>query len=746
MQGLASALDELITRIGLDEDDLAMRSRFLDIRDEDRARMNAAAPALAQAHRVFVERLYRHLDGFEPLARILRDGGTVERLKGRQETYYRQLWEGPYDEAYLRDRLHIGLVHHRVGIGLKCYMGAYRLYLDEMIDTLLPASPACETLRSLVKAVFFDMALTADIYAAAQSRALEHSEARHARALRGANDGIWDWDVDGDHCYFSRRWSEMLGFDDEGLGGASDHWFNRVHPDDLPGLRQAIREHLDGHSPSLRHEYRIRKRNGQYLWVLVRGVLDLSSGSRRLAGSQSDISQAKEIEQQLRHAARHDPLTGLANRARLDELLTQCAARQRRAQARTAAVLFVDLDRFKLINDSLGHAVGDQVLVEVARRLQGCLRQGDHLVRFGGDEFVAVLGDLGGLEDAERIAQRMLDSLRPPLEVYDPPLAVGASIGIATLGEGAAATALQDADLALYRAKLAGKGRFARYASGLRDVAEHQLGLESALARGLEQAAFELHYQPICRIDDQAPRMVGVEALLRWRHGGRLVPPGEFIPALEESGGIVEVGDWVLRESCRQTRLWQVAGHPSLYCSVNLSSRQLDVPGFAERVATILRETGLPPASLVLEITESLLMQDSAENLASLRALAAMGVRLALDDFGTGYSSLAYLARFPLHILKVDRSFLAGAPGARELSTICRAIIGLGNSLGLQVIAEGVEAPAHQHFLRREGCAHAQGYWFSRPCPAAELEALLNGRESLDGSAAPASSLRSHGA
>lgn len=535
------------------------------------------------------------------MARILQNPSALGRLKHRQSQYYHQLWESPFDEQYLRERLYIGLVHHKVGIGVKWYMGAYRLYLDEMLQALVPSGEGLEVFRSLLKTVFFDMGLAADIYTAAQYSALEQSEARFSRALRGANDCIWEWDLETDRFYVSRRWAEMLGCFHDSLGDSRATWLNRVHQDDLPGLHQAINDHLSGASPSLYYEYRARKQNGQYLWVLIRGVTDHASGSQRMAGSLTDISRNKEAEYQLLHAARHDPLTGLANRTRLDELLKQAMQRRCKPGVRMTAVLFVDLDRFKVINDSLGHAVGDKVLVEVAERLQRCLRPGDHLIRFGGDEFVALLNDLACLEDAELVAQRMLDCLLHPIHVDERPLVVSASIGIAPLGTEDDANALQAADLALYRAKSQGKAQFARFSTDMRNAADRQLELESNLRQALALDQFEVYYQPICRIDQHTPQLKGVEALLRWHSEGRLISPGEFIPILEDSGLIVPVGEWILRDACRQTRAWQLDGHPELYCSVNLSSRQLHELDFATRLADILRETDLPPTSLILD-------------------------------------------------------------------------------------------------------------------------------------------------
>jgi diguanylate cyclase (GGDEF)-like protein/PAS domain S-box-containing protein len=726
---------ELLQHIGLDRAEICQRLRFLDWSHADGERLRRRSAQALPAHAQFLERLYRRLGEFAEPAALLGKPATIERLKHNQGTYYRRLWQGPYDRDYVLDRLRIGWVHQKIGVDLSWYLGAYRLYLQQMLASLLGDHPACASFASLLKAVFFDIGLALDTYSAAQRKALQDSEARFARALRGANDGLWDWHVDHDQLYLSERWASMLELQRESLGSSSAGWFARVHADDLDSLHRAIEAHLQGATPSLHHEYRIRRQDGSYLWVLVRGVAErIAPGQRRMAGSQTDISQRRAAQEQLQHAARHDPLTGLANRARLDELLRLAAQRHNRPGAREAALLFIDLDRFKLINDSLGHQVGDQVLVAVAERLSLCLRPGDHLVRFGGDEFVALLDDLACVGDAERVAQRMLDSLHLPLQVQAQVLLVSASIGIAALSEeNAGLDSLQAADLALYRAKAAGKAQFARYSAELQSQAQHQLELQNALGQALAREEFSLCYQPICRIDRGQPYLVGVEALLRWRHQGRTVAPQEFIPGLEESGAILAVGDWVLRQACAQVRRWHLAGQQRLRCSVNLSSRQLQQADFAARVADILRESGLPPASLVLEITESQLMQDSAQTLACLRELASLGIQLALDDFGTGYSSLGYLKRFPLHILKVDKSFISGTPEDIDSRLIGRAIIGLGLSLGLEVVAEGVERGEHLDFLRAEGCRLAQGYWLSRPRPAAELERLFSAADCCEG-------------
>lgn len=725
-------LGALLQRVGLGPDKILTRKRLLQWQASDALRLKGVAvEELEPAHRIFVDKLYKHLADFGQPSAMQGDQAGLSHIKERQQEYYRRLWSGPYERSYVRNRLLVGLVHQRVGVDLEWYLGAYRLYLSEMLRNLLGDGEQQALYDSLLKIVFFDMILAIDTYSAAQRQALEDSEARLNRALRGSEDGIWEWDVEQDQLHLSERWTAMLMMSAQSVY-CSRSWFERVYPDDLSGLREAIADHLSGRKPSLVHEYRIRTDNEDYLWVLVRGVAErCEQGRLRMSGSQTDISARKAVEACLRHAARHDALTGLANRLHLEELLKDA---QQRPSGRAAALLFVDLDRFKLINDSLGHSAGDQVLVQVAQRLLRCLRPGDHLARFGGDEFVALLGDLACEADAERVAQRMLVALREPLQLGERTLSVSASIGIAPLRQGEQAlNALQAADLALYRAKSAGKDQFALFCDSLLLKATRQLELESALAQALTRREFALHYQPVCRVEHGQPYLVGVEALLRWRFSDKPVVPNEFIPVLEESREIVRVGEWVLREACCQVRRWQQAGQSQLYCAVNLSIRQLQQPGFVDLVARVLRETGLPPQSLLLEITETLLMQDSEMLLSSLHEIAALGVRLALDDFGTGYCSLGYLKRYPLHVLKVDRSFIAAAPDDADSVAISRAVIGLGQSLGLAVVAEGVERFDQVAFLVAEGCQMVQGYWFSPPKPAAELQQLFDRKQCVDG-------------
>ena len=727
-----TVLKPVFDKLGLDASGLQQRLHFLDWSNADGERLRRIASFGEQASHEFVEALYERLKQYPETQGILRGEGLVDRLKHSQRGCYSRLFCGEIDQRYLEERVRIGHIHEQVGVELKWYLGAYRMYLSRMLgnwfdDLSVEQRSRLADFDSLLKIVFFDMSLAADAYIDAEHRALEASEARYAHALRGANDGIWDWDLQQDQLYVSERWASMLGLTQAQVGQRSMHWFERVHPDDQAGLQAAIQQHLQGGSPWIRHEYRLRRSDGSYLWVLTRGVVEVDlSGRRRLAGSQTDISERQRFQRELEHAARHDPLTGLINRHQLNIQLQRTASQLSRPGARHAALLFIDLDRFKLINDSLGHAAGDRVLLLVAERLRSCLRPGDQLARFGGDEFVMLLDDLACAEDAETVATRALAALREPLCFGERCLVVSASIGVAPLlpGQGLE-DALQAADLALYSAKESGKARFERFDQSMQQRARQRLKLESNVLQALQRDEFTLHYQPIFDLNAPNQPPVAVEVLLRWSHDGESVSPAAFIPVLEESGEIVSVGYWVLEQACRQAQRWQQEGAGPLHCSVNLSGRQLQEADFVQRLREILQVTGYAADSLVLEITESLLIDHDPRVLASLRELADMGVRIALDDFGTGYCSLGYLNRFPLHIIKLDRSFLHETHENTRQFTICRAIIALSRSLGLAVVAEGIEHLSQVDLMLQEGCTLGQGFKLGFPMCADDLRGLL---------------------
>ncbi|MFL5847156.1 MAG: putative bifunctional diguanylate cyclase/phosphodiesterase [Solirubrobacteraceae bacterium] len=417
------------------------------------------------------------------------------------------------------------------------------------------------------------------------------------------------------------------------------------------------------------------------------------------------------------HQALHDALTGLPNRALFLDRLEHALARAVRGGSEVA-VLFLDLDRFKTVNDSLGHAAGDELLCVVARRISGCMRAADTAARLGGDEFAVLLEDLVSTREAVRVAERIISALEEPIEVAGREVFVGASIGVAT-GSYGAEDLLRHADVAMYRAKAQGKGRYAMFEEGMQAEVIDRLELEADLQRAIDRGELEVFYQPIIAL--ASGEMAGHEALVRWRHPTRgLLSPGGFIPVAEETGLVVPIGRFVLREACRQAAEWAATTGTDLSMNVNLSGRQLEDPALLDDVTAILRETGLPAARLVLEITETVLMHDTETTIERLRALRALGVRLAVDDFGTGYSSLRYLNRFPLDVLKMAKPFVDGLGSQEEDPALARAIIDLGANLGLTIIAEGIERSAQLVQLRRLGCPMGQGYWFARPMPADE--------------------------
>ena len=470
-----------------------------------------------------------------------------------------------------------------------------------------------------------------------------------------------------------------------------------------------------------------RRKSGEVYpqWLTISAVRDEKGAVTNYAGVFNDISKAKQSETHLEFLAHHDALTGLPNRLLL-RLRIEHAIKRAKRKASSGAVLFIDLDRFKTVNDSLGHPAGDKLLILVAERLQACMRASDTLAREGGDEFIACIEDVQNAREVEEFSRRLIDQMAQPFalpgahEVF-----VGLSIGACLFPQdgGSADELVQHADSALYRAKKSGGGSFQLYSSVLTRAANERLQLESGLRRGLERGEFVLQYQPLVSLRDQ--RIMGVEALVRWRSPGGLIQPMKFIPLAEETGLIVPLGAWVLREACGRLKAWRDAGRDIDMIAVNLSARQFDRADLCEHVSAILAETGLPAGRLELEITESALMQHGAGAEEKLHVLKALGVRLAIDDFGTGHSSLAYLKRFPIDKLKIDRSFIAEIPGDSIGMEITATVIRLAHSLKVKALAEGVETQAQADFLALCGCDVAQGYLFDRPLWEEELIARL---------------------
>ena len=560
---------------------------------------------------------------------------------------------------------------------------------------------------------------------------LKQSEERYALAAAGSNDGLWDWDVVRNRVYFSPRWKAMLTLGDDQVGNTLLDWLNRVHPDEVEGLRAALGAHLAGETPHLEHEHRIQTASGEYRWMLCRGIAvrDADGTATRVAGSQTDVTDRHEAQARLEHAARHDSLTDLPNRSAFMQELGRILTRSKRMGDYRYAVLFVDVDRFKLVNDSLGHLVGDQLLTSVARKLATCLRTGDVLARLGGDEFTILLDAVNGPGDAEFVGERVQSLFREPIKIDGGrDIFVTTSIGIAM---GSAhyeypEELLRDADTAMYRAKALGKACHVVFEQRMRDHAVVRLNLETELRRAIDNNELKLVYQPVIAL--KTGGLSGFEALLRWeRPDGEMIPPSEFIPLAEETGVIVPLGIWVLGEACRQAAEWQrqyIFDEP-LTMSVNISPRQLTQPGIVEAVAKALRKYSLAHGTLALEITESALAEDAATAMRVIKELKMLPVQLLLDDFGTGYSSLGHLHRFPVDTVKIDRSFLAKDPLDPSGSNVLAAVVSLAQNLGKGVIVEGIETAEQVERLRKLRCPHAQGFYFSKPIDAKDAGALI---------------------
>ena len=561
---------------------------------------------------------------------------------------------------------------------------------------------------------------------------LRESEERYSLAVSGANDGVWDWNIESDEIYFSPRWKEMLGYGPEELQARPDEWFSRVHPDDLEQLRRDINDHLAGRTEHFKSEYRMRHRDGRYLWMLSRGisVIGPSGAAYRMAGSLTDIHRRKMTEAQLLHDAMHDALTDLPNWALFMDRLGMAIAQSKRYEDHMFAVLFLDLDRFKNINDSLGHAVGDRLLLAIARRLRTFLRPGDTVARLGGDEFAILVNAIEDPSHATRIAERIHEELGMPFDLQGHEVFASMSIGIALSADQyeRPEEMLRDADTAMYRAKSLGKAGHAIFDKDMHRRAVQILRLETDLRRALERHEFRLHYQPIVSLEHG--QIEGFEALLRWQHPEKgLVYPADFIPMAEETGLIVPIGWSVLREACAQIALWQRKYRSSqdVGVSVNLSGKQFVQTDLIEQIEGILRDSGVDPPKLRLEITESMIMEDAESSVAKLRELRDIGIQLHIDDFGTGYSSLSYLHRLPTHTIKIDRSFVSHMSERDSKPQIVGTIVALARSLGMQVAAEGLETANQLERMRRLHCEYGQGFYFSKPLdPQAAGELLAS--------------------
>jgi len=547
----------------------------------------------------------------------------------------------------------------------------------------------------------------------------------HALAMAGAHDGIWEWNPVTKELKVGRRLLAILGYTEDFLLD-THRWMELVHPADRKAYNRAVSHHLKGLTDHFYCEYRVRAHSGQYRWIAARGLAlrDRHGVSKLMAGSVSDITEAKNHEAQVRDLAFHDQLTGLPNRRSLTEWFPGILAEASRL-GKHIGVLFLDLDRFKNINDTLGHAAGDELLKTLARRLPMGLRAYDVVFRQGGDELIILLPALDSAEEAGQAACRLLEVITSSVRIDGHELRVTASLGLAIYPEDGRdpETLLRNADIAMYEAKSAG-GNDVRYFEERMNARLHlRVSLESRLRRAVENGDFSLHYQPVVRCADQS--LVAAEALLRWNDCGRPVPPDQFIPIAEETGLIDPLGEWVLNTAIAQAARWHQQG-ARLRIAINLSIMQILRRDILRGLLDRVERAGLAPSIIELEITESVLLSPEGGGIATLRSLREAGFRLALDDFGTGYSSLSYLTSLQLDSLKIDKSFIAAlaVPSLaqdRDGEAIVHAILAMAHQLRLEVVAEGVETPAQHSRLVALGCDLCQGYLFSRPLAAADF-------------------------
>ena len=554
---------------------------------------------------------------------------------------------------------------------------------------------------------------------------LRTSEERLALALDSGSDGLWDWNVTTGKVWYSDRWYTMFGYEPGEVEPHINTCMGLTHPDDLKQALALLTDHLEGRTETFTSERRMRVKSGAYTWVLSRGRVasrDAQGAPLRMIGTYIDISERKASEHRIAYMARHDALTGLPNRTVFHEHLEQRLAEVRRGRGRTA-LLCLDLDRFKPINDTLGHPAGDELLCQIAQRLRAVARDGEIVVRLGGDEFAIIVSHLDHAHEASTLAQRVIDAVGQPLDLGGVLVTVGVSVGIALApANGEAPEVLfKNADLALYRAKATARNSYRFYEAGMDTAVETQMQLELEMREAILCGGFALHYQPVLRLVDHT--IVGFEALMRWPHSTRgMIAPDAFIPLAEETGLIVPLGSWALQEACREAACWP----EHLRIAVNVSAVQFQHPGLEESVISALAASGLAPARLMLEITESVLVQDAEAVIACLHRLKGLGVLIALDDFGTGYSSLSYLRRFPFDKIKIDRSFIReiSDPGA---AAIVRAVVGIATQLGATVTAEGVETNNQLEQVCQEGCTDVQGYLVSRPLSAEKTTEFISG-------------------
>jgi diguanylate cyclase (GGDEF)-like protein/PAS domain S-box-containing protein len=564
---------------------------------------------------------------------------------------------------------------------------------------------------------------------------LHLSEERWKFALEGAGDGVWDWNVQTNQVFRSSRWKEIYGYTDSDLGTTAEDGRTLMHPDDRQRAISEVNAYLQGEKDAFVSEFRLLCKDGSWKWTLSRGMLVSRTPDGkplRMIGTHTDITERKQSEAQVFHLAHYDQITRLPNRILFLDRFEQEIKKTRR-DGQTVTLMYLDLDRFKDVNDTLGHDMGDLLLKETAQRLVSCVRGSDTVARMGGDEFTVILNNLDSQSSAERVAQDILNKLAEPFNLGDELVYITTSIGISIFPNDGieVEVLLKNADQAMYTAKEHGRNRYHYFTSSMQEAALARLHLSSDLRVALTTSQFKLYYQPI--IELATGNIHKAEALIRWQHPVRgLVSPAEFIPIAEDTGMIVEIGDWVFIEAVNQVIKWRLH-YPDFQISVNRSPVQFRaIAKHHLHWVDYLDALGLPGNSISIEITEGLLLDARDIVISQLDEFTKAGIQVAIDDFGTGYSSLAYLSKFDIDYVKIDQSFVSNIQAGSSNMALCEAIIVMAHKLGKQVIAEGIETKAQLDLLISAGCDYGQGYFFAKPMPAMEFENLLWPNNSLN--------------
>ncbi|OGS92672.1 MAG: hypothetical protein A2061_02715 [Gallionellales bacterium GWA2_59_43] len=722
-------LPSLLTELGIDDADIAQRQAFLSFDERDAALLASLHEVLATKRDHLIELFYDHLLQFPEIRPLLGDESKLARMKQSQMKYFDQLTEGRYDHSYVENRLHIGVVHQRVGLTPKWYMSAYCKYMSEVMPVVFEhysSDPerVLDACRALLKVIFFDMGLALDTYFHAEHKALMLANSYTEQIVSNMPIGFIVLDARGKIRLANNTVLRMFNLD------RNDAWQGKMLNEflDVSALDETILQVLKGgkHCNDFGFDRSVDGVTRSYLADISPARMGDEAVVLFMV---QDITLRKQSEEEIHRLAFYDSLTQLPNRRLLHERLMQSMSISTRS-GKHGALMFIDLDNFKTLNDTQGHDIGDLLLKEVASRLTRNVREGDTVARLGGDEFVVALESLSSnsheaANQSETIAEKIRAELSLPYQLNGIEHHSSPSMGV-SLFRGHQSNiddVLKQADLAMYQAKAAGRNMVCFFDPAMQTEMELRAELEKDLRASVRLNQLMLYYQMQV---DESGRIIGAEALIRWLHPRRgLVSPAQFIPLAEEIGMIIPIGDWVIEQACAQLKLWEMEpAMRKIILSVNVSPRQLSQPWFVEQVRESIEKSGIRASKLKLELTESFILDDVEEAIEKMQELRGMGIRFAMDDFGTGYSSLAYLKRLPLEQLKIDQSFVRDIAHDKNSSVMVRTIISIANNFGLEVVAEGVETDAQLAFLRQYGCHKFQGYLFGKPVPVQEFERL----------------------